>query len=393
VLVRVVFVAVPAAGHLDPMVPLAREMVGAGHEVSVASGSDMVDRAAKLGLSTLEAGPPGHQAGAEMRRRFPGGLTRGQEQGKTAAPFFTEILAPRMVTDLMAALAHQPPDLIVHDPTAFAGPLVARLLGIPSVCHHYSSPGNTTLEHWSTAVEPLWERWGCPTRPLGGIFDYLVLGMCPPSLWNPDPAVYPTARRIRPMCPISDEEPHWLTTLNDDPTVYVSFGTAFGTADMFQVVLDALAGEGLNLVVTVGAGTDPERLNPRRPNVFVERYIPQSALLPHCDLVVCHGGSGTMLGAVAHGLPMLCLPMGADHFFNAEMCRSAGIARVLRTEALVPETVRTEVLSLLEDGAYRAKATMIRREVDEMPTPAEWVLPIEGVARVGHLTSRSLDQP
>jgi UDP:flavonoid glycosyltransferase YjiC (YdhE family) len=348
------------------MVPLAREMVGAGHEVTVASGSDMVDRAAKMGLSTLEAGPSGQQAGTEMRRLFPGGLRRGPEQGKTVAPFFTEILAPPMVTDLMAALTPRPPDLIVHDPTAFAGPLVARLLGIPSVCHHYSSPGNPILEHWGEVVKPLWELWGCPTRPLGGIFDYLVLGLCPPSLWNPDPAVYPTARRIRPMWPISEEEPGWLTTLGDDPTIYVSFGTAFGTADLFQAVLDALAGERLNLVVTVGAGTDPERLNPRRPNVYIERYVPQSALLPHCDLVVCHGGSGTMLGAVAHGLPMLCLPLGADHFFNAEMCRSAGIARVLGTETLAPEAVRTEVLALLEDRTYRAKATMIRNEVDEM---------------------------
>jgi UDP:flavonoid glycosyltransferase YjiC (YdhE family) len=385
VFVRAVFVTVPAAGHLDPMVPLALEMASAGHGVTVASGSDMVDRAAKLGLPAMEAGLSQLQAGAEMRKRFRGGLRRGPEQSKTVGPFFTDIVAAPMVADLMAALAGRPPDLIVHDPAAYAGPLVARLLGLPSVCHHYSAPGNEIVEHWGQAVAPLWDRWGCPTRPLGGIFDYLVLGLCPPSLWSPDLVKFPTARRIRPMWTDSDKGAEWLTGLNDDPTVYVSFGTAFGSAELFRIVIDALLGEALNVIVTIGSGTDPGPLDPQRPNVRIERYVPQAALLPYCDLVVCHGGSGTMLGAVAHGLPMLLLPMGADHFFNAEMCQSAGVARVLASEALTPETVRHEVLALFDDHTYRARATMLRDEVHEMPSPAAWVLPLEQLALEGQL--------
>lgn len=377
---------VPAAGHLDPMVPLALEMVRAGHEVTVASGSDMVDRATKFGLPGLEAGPSQAHAGAEMRERFSGGLRRGPEQSKSVTPLFTEIVAAPMVADLMAALDDRPPDLIVHDPAAYAGPLVARLLGIPSVCHHYSAPGNEIVDHWGRAVEPLWDSWGRPTRPLGGIFDYLVLGLCPPSLWTPDPAKFPTARRIRPMWPNSDEGPEWLTELGDGPTVYVSFGTAFGSAVAFRTVIDALSGEALNLIVTVGAGTDPEALDPQRPNVRIERYVPQAALLPRCDVVVCHGGSGTMLGAVAHGLPMLLLPMGADHFFNSTMCQLAGVARVLAPDTVTPESVRDEVLVLLQEDAYRQRATMLRDEVDQMPTPAEWVLPLETLVQHGRLT-------
>ena len=329
--------------------PLSLELAGAGHEVTVASGSDMANRAARLGVSTLQTGPTQLQAGTEMRRRFPGGIDPGPEQSKGVTPFWTEILAPSMVTELMDALADAPPDLIVHDPCVYSAPLVARLLGIPSACHHYSAPGAPVVEYWGKAVEPLWDLWGCPIRPLGGIFDYLVLGLCPPSLWNPDPAKFPTARRIRPMWLNTEGEPGWLATLNDDPTIYVSFGTAFGPAKMFETVLEALGHESLNIVVTVGNGTEPERLGSWPPNVHIEHYIPQSVLLPHCDLVVCHSGSGTMLGAVAHGLPMLCLPLGADHFFNADMCESAGVARVLRPGAVTAESVRSEVLRLLED--------------------------------------------
>lgn len=44
----------------------------------------------------------------------------------------------------------------------------------------------------------------------------------------------------------------------------------------------------------------------------VERFIPQAQLLPQCDLVVSHGGSGSVIGALAHGPPSVLLPMGVD---------------------------------------------------------------------------------
>ena len=47
-------------------------------------------------------------------------------------------------------------------------------------------------------------------------------------------------------------------------------------------------------------------------NVHVSRVIPQSLLLPRCSAVVSHGGSGTLLAALAHGLPQVCLPQAAD---------------------------------------------------------------------------------
>jgi UDP:flavonoid glycosyltransferase YjiC (YdhE family) len=72
--------------------------------------------------------------------------------------------------------------------------------------------------------------------------------------------------------------------------------------------------------------------------------------------------------------------LGADHFFNAEMCLSAGVARVLEPENVTPEAIRGEVCLLLGDPDYRARAAAIRGEIDKMPTPAEWVQPLERLA-------------
>ncbi|MEO8572101.1 MAG: nucleotide disphospho-sugar-binding domain-containing protein [Chloroflexota bacterium] len=57
--------------------------------------------------------------------------------------------------------------------------------------------------------------------------------------------------------------------------------------------------------MTVGTKGDPALLGPQPDNVHVERYIPQSQLLPHCDLLVAHAGSGALLGALNAGVPIL----------------------------------------------------------------------------------------
>ena len=97
--------------------------------------------------------------------------------------------------------------------------------------------------------------------------------------------------------------------------------------------------------------------------------MPQAALLPHCDLVVSHAGSGSVLGALAHGLPMVLLPMGADQPLNAARCQALGVADVLDAVSATPETVRATVTRVLADAGYREAAERIRDEIAALPEP------------------------
>jgi UDP:flavonoid glycosyltransferase YjiC (YdhE family) len=74
----------------------------------------------------------------------------------------------------------------------------------------------------------------------------------------------------------------------------------------------------VNLLVTVGREIDPATFGPQPANVRIERFLPQAEILPHVNLVVSHGGSGSVLDAPAHGRPMVVLPIGADQPLNAE---------------------------------------------------------------------------
>ena len=133
--------------------------------------------------------------------------------------------------------------------------------------------------------------------------------------------------------------------------------------------------------MTVGPDRDPAELGPQHGNVHIESYLPQSLLFPRCDVVVCHGGSGTVLAALAHGLPLLVLPQGANQFWNAERCVALGAGLSLGPDDLAPQAISGAVQALVRDGAYRLRVRQLRTEIEHMPAPAEIVPVLERLAR------------
>ena len=93
----------------------------------------------------------------------------------------------------------------------------------------------------------------------------------------------------------------------------------------------------------------------------MHRYVPQAALLPHCSAAVIHGGAGTMLGALAAGLPLLCLPQGADQYGNADRVVAAGAGLALVRDELAPQAVRAATRAVLDEPGYPAGCPTHRR--------------------------------
>ena len=97
--------------------------------------------------------------------------------------------------------------------------------------------------------------------------------------------------------------------------VYATLGTVYNHPRLLADIIEALADEPLDLVVTTG-GQPYE--GPVPTNTRVEPWIPQSAILPRCAAVVTHGGYGTVSATLGHGLPMVLLPISADQPINAQ---------------------------------------------------------------------------
>jgi MGT family glycosyltransferase len=166
------------------------------------------------------------------------------------------------------------------------------------------------------------------------------------------------------------------------PTVYATLGTVFNveSGDLFARVLAGLADLPVSVVATVGPQIDPDEFAPHPPNTRIERGIEQDTLLPDCDLVISHAGSGTVLGALAHGLPMILLPMGADQPANARRCEALGVARVLDPVSLTPVALRQAVAEVMARPNYRLSARRIAAEIAALPDPAASVPLLEALA-------------
>jgi UDP:flavonoid glycosyltransferase YjiC (YdhE family) len=133
------------------------------------------------------------------------------------------------------------------------------------------------------------------------------------------------------------------------------------------------------VLVTIGRGSDPEELGPRPPNVRVERWVPQDAVVPHAAAIVCHGGYGSTLGALSHGVPLVVLPLfSADQWANAGAVAGVGAGVALdgerRTRRVLglpsAETLgglAGAVLSVLGDAAYRRAAARVADAIRALP--------------------------
>jgi MGT family glycosyltransferase len=188
-----------------------------------------------------------------------------------------------------------------------------------------------------------------------------------------------TVQQLRPIVATEHgyERPSWLRELPHDQTVYVTLGTIWNTdIDLFRLVIEALH-DRVNLIVTVGRQNQPEMFGPQPAGVIIRNYIPQDELLPWCDAAVVHGGSGTMLGALAHAVPLLVLPQGADQWNNAERVSAAGAGRRLLRDEVSFDAIRDGITAVLTEPSYRHAATKVRDEIRAMPSARETMTRIE----------------
>ena len=378
---RVLCTCLPGFGHFHPMVPVARALEAAGHQVAFATERRFCARVERAGF---RAYPCGLGPGVVAREALAGAGELTPEA--FGARMFAGIAAPAKVPGLLAAIDTWRPALVVSDVTDFAGPVAAASAGIAHAAHSLGPAFPLELHRLGAELAaPMWLERGLGPPPLGGMFAAAYLDICPPSLQTAGLArVAAAANLVRPVpfdAVDGETLPAWIGELAAGPTVYATLGTLDnGAPGVLEAVVAGLRDEPLNLIVTVGPDRDPAELGPQPANVRVERYVPQSLLLPHCDAVVAHGGSGTTLATLAHGRPLVLLPQGANQFANAERCHALGVGIRLLPQEIDPGSVRAAVRALFEQPGYRQRAGEVAREIEAMPAPEEIVPLLEGLA-------------
>lgn len=395
---RVLFVPLPFPTHYFPTAGLAWAFRLAGHDVRVATGEQMADAVDRSGVPVVRVRSRPELIEAPERNREWLGMERESAEDElvgalVAGPVDNYArIAEAMAEDLVGFARAWRPDLVISDPLAYAGPLAAQATGAVAVRHlwgvdsprWFRLPGTGFDRHASTRAVP-WEALPWPSRLLD-LFDRYgatpgddlavrTVDPCPPSLQVPGAA---NAVPVR-YTPYNGEEtvPRWLWDAPARPRICVTWGlasTATLGEEFFGVptVLRAIDELGLDVEVVVAArGADAARVEPA-PNVRVEP-VPLNALLPTCDAVVHHGGSGTLFTAASCGVPQLVLGMMHEHEAASSRFAAQGSAVLLPRGQAGDADVREALAGILDDPGRSAAARRLAAEMHAQPAPADAV--------------------
>ena len=334
---RVLFACTRGAGHFNPIVPFADACLRGGHDVLVVGPPALTEAVERAGYPfACGAAPPEDELGA-VWGRVPT-LSYDEAERVVVGEIFATLNVRVMLPGMRAAVARWRPDVIVE---IWRAGLTERITASP----------------------------------------YLTL--FPESLEDPDVAGPPQVHRFRD--PAADARPAPLGDWwpgDERPLVYVTFGSVAATvptaAPIYDVALQAAADLPARVLLTTGMEVDPEDLAPRGSHVHVERWVAQAAVLPHARVVVCHGGSGTTLGTLAAGVPLVVTPLFADQPANGRRVAEVGAGVFVEPRdpgamrsAIDPADLHEAIAAVLEDGAYARAAECIAAEIRSLPAADE----------------------
>jgi hypothetical protein len=284
---------------------------------------------------------------------------------------FADKGARRHATAIQEHIRRWRPDVVVRDEADLGSAIAAEVLGIPTATVLVLAAGMLVRPDLVSApLASLRAEHGLPPDPgLAMLTRGLVLSPFPlsfRSLVSPVP-LPETTFAFRSGDRVT------LTARASRKRVYMTLGTVFnsGSGDLFERLLAGMAHIDADVLVTVGGDIDPAEFGVQPDHVRVERYVPQTEVLRSTDLVVSHGGSGSLMATLAHGLPSVLLPLGADQPHNARRAEELGLARTLDAATATPETIRRSVSEALEDQATLERARRVADEINNLPAVDE----------------------
>ena len=363
---RFLFVTWDGAGNLVPTLALARRLAARGHDVRVL-GHASID--ARCGRHGWRFRPLRHAADFDSAV----GRAEHDDMPAVARQLWFSGDVSRDVGDEVAA---EGADVIVADCLLFGALCAGEAARIPVVSLFHGAfapfragPFATMLATMVPALNALRADLGlAPVTRAGDVHDACALSLVAnprefePPIDLPDNVVF--AGPFLDAPPLMREDVGEPIEPDGRPLVLVSFSTSQqGHLAVLQRAVDAMGAVDARVLVTTGPAIDPSSLR-GGAHVRIVRFAGHGRVLPHASLVVTHAGMGTVMSSLAHGVPMLCVPVGRDQFFNAARVEAIGAGRALPPTCDAAAIAQAATALLADAGAAagaRRMATIIAR--------------------------------
>lgn len=372
---RICMLGHPAAGHVNPTLPVIAELVRRGEQVTYFSSDPFRARVEQTGAAFRTYG---------AHELFERNLSRGGMPGGMAGLIETaEAILPSLLEQVRAVQ----PDYLLLEAHAVWGNLVAQIMGVPTVTlssmlamnerlltsgqliehlygaapHSHALAGLHGLSSYFEAARRLCHRHrvNCP-----GMINYLgnrqVLNIVLTSRdFQIGGDVFDESYKfVGPSLP-EKIEPHRLPldASRGQSLIYISLGTMYNdSAEFYRDCFEAFGRWPAQLVMAVGHRLDSGKLPDPPANFLVRDYVPQLAVLSQASLFLTHGGLNSVHEAMYCGVPMVVLPSQADHHVVANQVHQLGAGVVLNRSEATPERLASLAERVLNDAGFRRKS-------------------------------------
>jgi UDP:flavonoid glycosyltransferase YjiC (YdhE family) len=347
---RILWLNWSGGGNLPPSLGVARILTERGHQVAFAGRPEMVPRVKTAGFRAIEI----TQAYAQVDR-YP--------QGSFLTRMSCYLTSPAVEEQVRSIVAAEAPDIVLVDamfPAALA-----------------QAPGfqQRTVVFVHTFVFRQLDMWRKMIATLDGMRQQAGFAALPPldELWCKcdriistslaafDAAPAPGWDLVRHAGPVLEDEKFAVPTplpwpeSDATPLVLVSFSTGFEqrNVDKVQRALDALADLPVHVVATTGGILAPNEVA-TPANAIVLNYAAHDPIMRRAALVMTHGGHGTAMRAMRHGVPMVVIPgLAGDQPFVAAAVQEWGAGRALPGDA-GKDAMRAAAQEVLSSPSFRA---------------------------------------
>jgi MGT family glycosyltransferase len=367
---RGVFFNVPLHGHVNATLPVVRELVNRGEEISY--------------YLTDAFRPQVERTGARFHR-YDSTLEKPGGVGFLPARMPGE--SRHVLPQVVEAVRAQRPDYAVYDPMCLWGRMIAQLLGLPAITFRPTLANNgdpsgpfaafmrsrralfpELFEQAGKDLAALMQEYGLPPIDMPRMMGHAeALNLvCVPRAFQPGGDTFDESFVfIGPsLQPRGDAGDFPFAHLEGGPALYISLGTIFNNwPEFYRMCFAAFGGTAWRVVLATGHAVNAAQLGPIPDNVLVRPSVPQLEVLERTSVFVTHGGANSLMEAFHDGVPVVVIPQMAEQPLNAQRVAELELGLALEKETVTVERLRQAVDRVASEPAFREKVRAMQQEV------------------------------
>lgn len=377
---RAWFFNIPYHGHINPTLPLIRELVHRGDIVTYFSIPAFADR--------IKA------TGAEYRAY---GAAKAFEQSRTVAhTIHVGGLVAEATYDLLpevlSSVEEERPDYLLFDMSAPWGNIASRRFDIPAVASFPHLPffwrtilgDKRVFQKMLGSIRPgygYWRRLQRQTKKI--VTDYKLRKLQDVNVLSSsaESNIVFSSRYFQPYSDHFDdsylyvgpvietnrqEEPIAISKQGDKKLIYIAVGTVYeANLQFLRNCLSAFTDDRYEVILSVGRAIDPEIFEPIPQNFTVAQYVPQLSILQQADVFITHGGMNSIAESVTYGVPMIVVPNTLEQSINAARVEQLDAGLYLGPNQVGVEYLQKTVERVLADPSVSKGIERIQNSFSE----------------------------